>query len=163
MLAATDITPTRLAEKQKDDLVREKQILLQELQHRVANSLQIIASILLIKARTVRNEETRLQPHDAHKRIMSIAAMQKQLEAGKHGEPIEIGPYLTRLCETLAGSMIGEQRPGPSVNATACAAAVGHEFHISRGLHRYRSRTRRKQPFRIILECRTLHGVGQRK
>jgi PAS domain-containing protein len=31
VLAATDVTPARLAEKQKDDLVREKQVLLQEL------------------------------------------------------------------------------------------------------------------------------------
>jgi two-component sensor histidine kinase len=32
-------------------LLRQKQTLLQEMQHRVANSLQIIASILMLKAR----------------------------------------------------------------------------------------------------------------
>jgi hypothetical protein len=36
VLAATDVTETRLAEKQKDDLIREKHVLLQELQNRVA-------------------------------------------------------------------------------------------------------------------------------
>ena len=41
MLAATDVTATRLAEKQKDDLVREKHVRFRNLQHRVANSLQI--------------------------------------------------------------------------------------------------------------------------
>jgi two-component sensor histidine kinase len=43
----------------KDALVQEKQVLLQELQHRVANSLQIIASVLMQSARRVQSEETR--------------------------------------------------------------------------------------------------------
>jgi two-component sensor histidine kinase len=111
LLAIEDITERRAMEHELKVLLEQKDVLLQEMQHRVGNSLQIIASILLMKARTVRNEETRLHLQDAHKRVMSIAAMQKQLEAGKHGEAIEIGPYLTRLCETLAGSMIGERRP----------------------------------------------------
>jgi two-component sensor histidine kinase len=111
LLAIEDVTERRIIERDLKALLDQRDVLLQEMQHRVGNSLQIIASILLIKARTVRNEETRLHLHDAHKRIMSIAAMQKQLDAGRHGEAIAIGPYLTRLCETLAGSMIGEQRP----------------------------------------------------
>ena len=43
LLTVSDVTDARLSEKLKDDLVREKTILLQEVQHRVANSLQIIA------------------------------------------------------------------------------------------------------------------------
>jgi chemotaxis protein methyltransferase CheR len=81
------------------------------MQHRVANSLQIIASILLLKARTVLSEETRLHLQDAHNRVMSVAAVQKQLQATARGENVTIGPYLTRLCETLAQSMIGDSRP----------------------------------------------------
>jgi chemotaxis protein methyltransferase CheR len=38
--------------------------------HRVANSLQIIASILLLKARNVQSEETRLQLEDAHRHLL---------------------------------------------------------------------------------------------
>jgi hypothetical protein len=68
VLAATDMTATRLAEKQKDALIREKHVLLQEVQHRVANSLQIIASVLMQSAKRVKSEETRLHLHDAHRR-----------------------------------------------------------------------------------------------
>jgi two-component sensor histidine kinase len=110
LLAIEDITERRGMERDLEVLLEQKDVLLQEMQHRVGNSLQIIASILLIKARTVRSEETRMHLHDAHKRVMSIAAMQEQLQARKHDELIEIGPYLTRLCDTLANSMIGEGR-----------------------------------------------------
>jgi two-component sensor histidine kinase len=43
-------------------------------QHRVANSLQIIASILRLKARTVRSEKARLHLQDAHRRVLQVAA-----------------------------------------------------------------------------------------
>jgi two-component sensor histidine kinase len=107
VLAATDVTATRLAEKQKDDLVREKQILLQELQHRVANSLQIIASVLMQSARRVQSEETRLHLRDAHSRVMSIAMLQKQL-AVTNLESVELGSYFTDLCRSISASMIDD-------------------------------------------------------
>ena len=57
LLAIEDVTKRRDSEREKDELLRQKEVLLQEMQHRVANSLQIIASILLLKARNVQSEE----------------------------------------------------------------------------------------------------------
>jgi len=111
LLSIDDITERRAKERELKELLHQKEVLLQEMQHRVANSLQIIASILLIKARTVRSEETRLHLQDAHQRVMSVAAVQQQLQASESGAMIELGPYLSRLCETLAASMIGDRRP----------------------------------------------------
>ena len=68
-------------------------MLLQEVQHRIANSLQIIASILLLKARTVQSEETRMHLRDAHQRVTSVAAVQQQLLASSHGNPVWIAPH----------------------------------------------------------------------
>jgi two-component sensor histidine kinase len=107
VLAATDVTATRLAEEQKDALVREKQVLLQELQHRVANSLQIIASVLMQSARRVQSEETRLHLRDAHSRVMSIAMLQKQL-AVTQVRNVELRTYFTDLCRSISASMIGD-------------------------------------------------------
>jgi chemotaxis protein methyltransferase CheR len=42
---------------------------------------------------------------------MSIAAVQEHLHASAAGGPVEITPYLSKLCETLATSMIGDVRP----------------------------------------------------
>src|SRR5664280_3332156 len=97
LLAFEDITDRRAIEEKVQDLLREKDMLLQEMQHRVANSLQIIASILLMKARTVQTEETRLQLEDAHQRVMSVAAVQQHLQVSGRGATIEIATYLTKL------------------------------------------------------------------
>jgi len=81
------------------------------MQHRIVNSLQIIASILMLKARAVTSEETRQHLQDAHRRVMSVAAVQQHLHASARVDSVEIAPYLSKLCDSLAQSMIGESRP----------------------------------------------------
>jgi two-component sensor histidine kinase len=105
LLAVTDVTELRRSDRQKDELLREKAILLQEVQHRVANSLQIIASVLMVSARKVQSEETRGHLHDAHHRVMSIAAVQQQLAMSTLSE-VKLLPYFTKLCQSLGASMI---------------------------------------------------------
>jgi chemotaxis protein methyltransferase CheR len=111
LLAIEDVTDRRAAEREIANLLQQKETLLQEMQHRIANSLQIIASILSLKARAVKSEEARLHLENARQRVMSVAAVQQQLLASGHGGRIEVGPYLARLCETLAASMTDESRP----------------------------------------------------
>jgi two-component sensor histidine kinase len=105
LLAVSDITDARIAEKLRQDLAKEKEILLQELHHRVANSLQIIASVLMQSARKVQSEETRSHLFDAHQRVMSVASLQQQLAASRAGD-VQLRPYFTTLCESIGASMI---------------------------------------------------------
>jgi two-component system, sensor histidine kinase PdtaS len=109
VLSVADVTDARLAEKLKISLLKEKDVLLQELHHRVANSLQIIASVLMVSARKVQSEETRGHLHDAHHRVMSIAAVQQQLAMTTASE-VELGSYLTKLCQSLGASMIYDHK-----------------------------------------------------
>jgi chemotaxis protein methyltransferase CheR len=111
LLGIEDITEKRILENEKDDLIRQKQVLLEELEHRVANSLQIIASIIMLKARAVESEETRRHLQDAHNRVISVAAVQKHLHGSVTKGSIEMGPYLATLCSALAQSMISDNRP----------------------------------------------------
>lgn len=105
LLSVADVTDARLAAKLKDDLLREKAILLQEVQHRVANSLQIIASVILQSARKVGSEETRSHLKDAHSRVMSVATLQHELSASRLGA-VELRSYFTKLCDSIGASMI---------------------------------------------------------
>lgn len=107
LLGIEDVTERRMLEREKDALLQQKEVMLEELHHRIANSLQIIAGIILMKATRVESEETRAHLQDAHKRVMSIAAVQQQLHASGIG-PIDMVPYFTRLGTALATSMIGD-------------------------------------------------------
>jgi two-component sensor histidine kinase len=131
LLTIEDVTERRNGEQKMTELLQQKETLLQEMQHRVANSLQIIASILMLKARRVRSEESRIHLQDARDRIMSMAIVQQQLQASGHGEPIELGPYLSRLCGALAGSMIGDNGSiALTVEADAGTALSGEAVSI---------------------------------
>ena len=130
-LTVTDITSARLAAKLKDELVQEKQVLLRELQHRVANSLQIIASVLMQSARRVQSEETRTHLYSAHNRVMSIATLQKQLAITSNNE-VELRPYFKELCASIGASMIDAGRI--ALSSTADDSKATANVSVSLGL-----------------------------
>lgn len=132
ILAVADVTDLRLAEKIKDDLIREKAAMLKELQHRVANSLQIIASVLLQSARRVQSDEIRHHLHSAHHRVMSVASVQRQLATTGEDE-VRIGAYLTELCESIGASMIRDPAL-LTLSVEADASVTNSETSVSLGL-----------------------------
>ena len=141
LLSIEDVTEQRAFERERGDLLktqqallREKDVLLEELEHRVGNSLQIIAAIILMKSRMVKSEETRLELQDAHNRVMSVAAVQRHLHvSGAATGPIAMAPYLTTLCESLKSSMIGDYRPS-TLKVTSDAGSVTPREAVSLGL-----------------------------
>src|SRR6476661_4635946 len=117
LVAIKDITERRVAEQEKqrllehtEELLEQQRTLLREMRHRIANSLQIIASILLLKAGAVSSEETKNELRAAHQRVMSVATVQSHLSASDGIEQIEMGPYLAKLSAGLASSMIGPKQ-----------------------------------------------------
>lgn len=118
LLAIKDITERRDADQEKqrllehtEELLEQQSTLLREMRHRIANSLQIIASILLLKAGSVSSEETKNELRAAHQRVMSVAAVQGHLNNSEGIEQIEMGPYLAKLSAGLASSMVGPKQP----------------------------------------------------
>lgn len=132
LVAITDVTDARTAARIKDDLVRDKAMLIKEVQHRVANSLQIIASVLMQSARRVQSEEARGHLHNAHHRVMSIAALQRQLSA-TDGAQVELRTYFTQLSQSLGASMIAEPER-VSIEVTVDDSAVDADVSVSLGL-----------------------------
>ena len=140
LLAFEDVTERRVIEDEKaalleqtEELLRQKDVLLQEIQHRVANSLQIIASILMMKARLVTSVEIREHLEDAHRRVMSVATVQQHISAAGRAHLIDIRPYLIALCESLAASMIGD-RDAISLKVRCDEHTVVSAYAVSLGL-----------------------------
>jgi two-component sensor histidine kinase len=131
-MAVTDVTEARAQARLKDDLIRDKAMLLQEVQHRVANSLQIIASVLMQSARRVQSEEARGHLQNAHHRVMSIAALQRQLSTSLGGQ-VELRAYFKQLCQSLGASMIADP-DRLSIQVTSDDSAVEADVSVSLGL-----------------------------
>ena len=133
LLSIFDVTEQRMLEADRESLLLQKDLLLKEMRHRVANSLQLIASILLLKAEITTSPESRAHLEDAHERIMTIATVQQQLDPVAHGEKIVIGEYLTALCKSLARTMIGGRKP-LTIDVKASAGSVSSDVAVSFGL-----------------------------
>jgi len=132
LVSVSDVTDARIAEKLKDDMLKEKAILLQELQHRVANSLQIIASVLMQSARKVQSDETRTHLYDAHQRVMSVATLQQQLVASSVAD-VQLRPYFTTLCESIGASMIRDHNQ-LSLDVSVDESSTSADVSVSLGL-----------------------------
>ena len=140
LVALEDATDRRVIEEKNkqllanvNELLKQKDTLLEELQHRVFNSLQIIASILLLKARTATSEEARLELENAHRRVMSVASVQRHIHAAGSAKLIDMAPYLTKLCDSLAQSMTGGD-DDVSVRVISDEAMVDSRQAVSVGL-----------------------------
>ena len=64
---------------------------------------------------------------------MSVASVQQHLQASGKGEQIAVGPYLSKLCETLSASMIGDNR-AISLKVVAGDGATTSSEAVSLGL-----------------------------
>jgi len=132
LLSVSDVTEARAAQKLKDAMLEQKTVLLREAQHRIANSLQIIASVLMHSARQLKVGEARAHLHAAHGRVLSIAAVQQQLASSGLGV-VEISAYLTQLCRSLGASMIAD--PGIlAIEVQADETNIEADASVSLGL-----------------------------
>ena len=111
LLSITDVTEQRKLQHDKENLMLQKDTLLKEMRHRIANSLQLIASIILLKAGSVKSDESKKHLEDAHDRILSIATVQRNLDPASEGSLVPVIEYLKILCESLANTMIGGRKP----------------------------------------------------
>ncbi len=132
LLAVADVTDERVRDRQREALVTDNEVLMRELQHRVANSLQIVASVLMQGARKASTDETRIHLTDAHHRVMSVAAVQKQLSVSGTGT-VALKAYLTRLCASIGASMIHDHVQ-LRLTVTVDDSEVQAEVSVSLGL-----------------------------
>ena len=133
LLSILDVTKQRKTESDKARLMQQKDNLLKEMRHRIANSLQLIASIILLKAGTVKSEEGRLHLEDAHDRILSIATVQRNLDVAGENDRVHVTEYLTTLCQSVASSMIGGRKP-ITIKVSGGKGTVTSDEAISLGL-----------------------------
>jgi two-component sensor histidine kinase len=79
--------------------VREKELLLREVHHRVKNNLQLIASILNMQIRSVRSPEARRILTRVQDRVMSLSTIHKALYTGDRLDVVDADALLTEIID----------------------------------------------------------------
>ena len=109
LVAVADVTDARANERAKEEVIERLSVLLREVRHRVANSLQIVSAVLLQNAGRTKSAEARASLIAAHNRVMSVATIERQLSTSEDGDQsVDLEIYFTSLCDSMATAMIGD-------------------------------------------------------
>ncbi len=87
------------------EALKRQEILLQELDHRVSNSLQLVMSMLHLQAGSTDDVNLRQQLQQASGRIAAIARAHRRLQSREQDGLIELGGYLGEVCDDLGASL----------------------------------------------------------
>jgi PAS domain S-box-containing protein len=97
----------------KDRLLREKDDLMSEMNHRVKNTLQLASSLLLVQGSVQDGDAVREALRSAVERLDRMAEIHQSLYQAQGLQEIEFGGYLGMLCRNLVASF--ETTHGPQV------------------------------------------------
>jgi PAS domain S-box-containing protein len=102
---AVDITARKAVDealkRSQDNLVR----MFAEMNHRVKNNFQMVASVLQLQARRTDSVRARDQLETAHRRIQVLAELHDSLAAAPDSANVDFQAYLEILCDKLRGSI----------------------------------------------------------
>ena len=99
-----DITAMKKTEEALKASLREKDLLLKEIHHRVKNNLSVISGILSLQADYVHDGKVREALGDCQNRIKSMALVHTRLYQSESLAKIDVRDYITSLVSDLAHS-----------------------------------------------------------
>jgi two-component sensor histidine kinase len=82
--------------------LREREVLLQEVHHRVRNNLQVICSLLSQQARKIPDKAAQFVFNESRNRILSMALVHEELYRSKDFSQINFDRYLASVARSLA-------------------------------------------------------------
>ncbi len=87
---------------EKSNLLQRQAMLAQEFEHRVANGLQLIASLLSLQSRAMPTLEARNQLSIAARRVVALGTVHHRLHLLDQPAHVEFKEFLTGLCDDLS-------------------------------------------------------------
>jgi len=93
----------RQAELEK--ALASREVLLQEVNHRVKNSLQVVTSLLQLHARQVSDEALRQALMDARNRVAVVATIHQRLYMSGEHSMVDVGEFLSQLTQDTVRSL----------------------------------------------------------
>jgi PAS domain S-box-containing protein len=96
-----DITERKRVEKQIQASLREKELLLKEVHHRVKNNMQVISSMLSLQSAYIQDQKSLEVFHESENRIRSIGLIHERFYQSKDLSRIDFGEYMRNLAAHL--------------------------------------------------------------
>jgi two-component sensor histidine kinase/uncharacterized membrane protein len=97
----SEIAERKRAEEQIKASLREKEILLQEIHHRVKNNLQVISSLLYLQSTSVKDRQSLEILQDSQNRVRTMALVHEKLYQSEDLAKIGLGDYICSLTNNL--------------------------------------------------------------
>ena len=96
-----DITDRKQAEEKIKASLKEKEILLQEIHHRVKNNMQVISSILNLQSRNITDKQLLGIIKSSQDRVRSMALIHEKLYESKNLTQVDFSRYVQSLTSHL--------------------------------------------------------------
>jgi two-component sensor histidine kinase len=101
-----DITRRKKVEEQVRESLREKQVLLREIHHRVKNNLAVISSLLSFQSRFAGDEAHRQMFDDCQARIRSMALGHELVYQSENLANVKVAEYIEKLVDHLVSTTV---------------------------------------------------------
>lgn len=102
-----DITERKNSEEKIQDLLREKELLLREVHHRIKNNMNTIRGLLLLQAADLKDSAAATALHDAESRVQSMMILYDKLYRSHDYKEISVRLYLGPLADEIMGHFPG--------------------------------------------------------
>jgi two-component sensor histidine kinase len=106
-----------------DELLKQKDLLLRELQHRVMNSLTLLSSLLDMQRRSTRSPLVKENLANARDRVVAMGTVYRHLYQTNALEYVEFSEFLRTICSTSGSAYVGAKRPTIEVEAQSLELA----------------------------------------
>ena len=90
---------------EKDGALRQKEVLMREMNHRIQNSLQIVSGFLRLQARAAKDPAFEEAVEEARRRLGAVSLVHRRLYRADQIETIDMARYIEELWEELAESL----------------------------------------------------------
>ncbi len=107
-------------EKELRDALQQKDMLLREVNHRVKNSLQLVASLFGLQRARITDRQVRSLFEDATQRVTTIARVHQRLYQDQHVDSVPFDAFLVELCDDLRLALAAEGGPTLECNVGEC-------------------------------------------